>query len=201
MIKPMEETSSTEEVLISIFEEEIDFSFLCQADYCFISRMDDLHVTAAKYAHEHGIKVLIDADNQPLSEYQKILPYIDYFIASEFVYNESFQDTDYRQHMEEILKLGPKTVVFTFGEDGCRALSEEGYFEIPAFKVNVLDTVGAGDTFHGAFFYETGTQALFKGYCYLRQCRKCDQMHLHWRPCRHPYSRYHSRLYPHRSYP
>lgn len=40
-------------------QEEIDFSFLCQADYCFISRMDDLHVTAAKYAHEHGIKVLI----------------------------------------------------------------------------------------------------------------------------------------------
>ena len=35
---------------------------------------------------------------------------------------------------------------------------------------------------------------------YFRQCRKCDQMHLHWRPCRHPYSRYHSRLYPHRSY-
>ena len=63
-------------------QEEIDFSFLCQADYFFVSRMDDLHVTAAKYAHEHGIKVLIDADNQPLREYQKILPYIDYFIAS-----------------------------------------------------------------------------------------------------------------------
>lgn len=134
-------------------QKEIDFSFLCQADYFFVSGMDDLHVTAAKYAHEHGIKVLIDADNQPLSEYQKILPYIDYFIASEFVYNESFQDTDYRRHMEEIQELGPKTVVFTFGEDGCCALSEEGYFEIPAFKVNVLDTVGAGDTFHGAFFY------------------------------------------------
>ena len=55
--------------------------------------------------------------------------------------------------MEEIQELGPKTVVFTFGEDGCRALSEEGYFEIPAFKVNVLDTVGAGDTFPWSLFF------------------------------------------------
>ena len=50
-------------------------------------------------------------------------------------------------------KKGPSAVVFTFGSKGCRGLDKEGYFELPAFRVPVVDTVGAGDTFHGAFFY------------------------------------------------
>ena len=46
---------------------------------------------------------------------------------------------------------GPEIVVFTFGEKGCVGLSGEGYFEIPAFQVDAVDTVGAGDVYHGAF--------------------------------------------------
>ena len=30
-------------------------------------------------------------------------------------------------------------------------LSAEGYFELPAYQVEVVDTVGAGDVYHGAF--------------------------------------------------
>ena len=78
---------------------------------------------------------------------------MDYFVASEFVYNMSFSDRDYERHMEDILEKGPSDVVFTFGSKGCRGLNKEGYFELPAFRVPVVDTVGAGDTFHGAFFY------------------------------------------------
>ena len=42
-------------------------------------------------------------------------------------------------------------MIFTFGEKGCAGISKEGFFEIPAFDVDVKDTVGAGDVFHGAF--------------------------------------------------
>ncbi len=136
-----------------IRQDEIDFSFLEQGRYLFIALVDELHMAAAKYAKKHGVKVLIDADSRPMDYYEEILPYVDYFVASEFVYNMSFSDRDYERHMEDILEKGPSDVVFTFGSKGCRGLNKEGYFELPAFRVPVVDTVGAGDTFHGAFFY------------------------------------------------
>ena len=136
-----------------IRQDEIDFSFLEQGRYLFIALVDELHMAAAKYAKKHGVKVLIDADSRPMDYYEEILPYVDYFVASEFVYNMSFSDRDYERHMEDILEKGPSAVVFTFGSKGCRGLDKEGYFELPAFRVPVVDTVGAGDTFHGAFFY------------------------------------------------
>ena len=55
------------------------------------------------------------------------------------------------EECREIFASGPKIVVFTFGEKGCVGYSKEGFFVLPAFSVDVVDTVGAGDVFHGAF--------------------------------------------------
>ena len=49
--------------------------------------------------------------------------------------------------------------MFTFGEKGCIGMTKGGYFELPAYKVDVVDTVGAGDVYHGAFL-----AGLLKGY-------------------------------------
>lgn len=58
-----------------------------------------------------------------------------------------------------ILRYGPKVVTITRGEHGSVTVTRDGAFETPAFKVPVIDTTGAGDTFHGAFVF-----ALNKGY-------------------------------------
>ena len=141
----------------SITESETDFDFILSADWLYIDYCDEYHVHAAKFAQEHGIKVLIDASAGPISMYEEILPYINCFIASEFVYKESWQDTEYKENTSEILTKGPEIVVFTFGSNGARGVkkTDKGieYCEVPAFHVDVKDTVGAGDTFHGAFFY------------------------------------------------
>ena len=50
------------------------------------------------------------------------------------------------------LRSDPEQVVIvTRGENGCVGSSKEGEFELPAFTVDVVDTTGCGDTFHGAF--------------------------------------------------
>ena len=44
-----------------------------------------------------------------------------------------------------------KTVVITLGEKGLIWQRGQDSGSLPAFKVNAIDTTGAGDAFHGAF--------------------------------------------------
>ncbi len=50
------------------------------------------------------------------------------------------------------LRTDPQQVVIIKrGEKGCVGSSSEGEFSLPGFRVDVVDTTGCGDTFHGAF--------------------------------------------------
>ena len=46
--------------------------------------------------------------------------------------------------------LGPKLVVMTLGADGAMALLNGSKIAVPGRKIGVVDTVGAGDSFHSA---------------------------------------------------
>jgi fructokinase len=47
------------------------------------------------------------------------------------------------------------TMCVTFGERGCAVFKDGMYCEVPAFKVDVVDTVGAGDAFSAAFLHSS----------------------------------------------
>ncbi len=49
----------------------------------------------------------------------------------------------------ELLQADVGTVVLTRGERGALVVTANGYREIPAFEVKVVDTTGAGDAFNG----------------------------------------------------
>ena len=59
-----------------------------------------------------------------------------------------------RQDAESTARLliakGVKSVVLTLGGDGCLLVDAQGTRSIPAHRVEVVDTVGAGDAFNGA---------------------------------------------------
>jgi fructokinase len=50
-------------------------------------------------------------------------------------------------------QYGCDTVCVTFGERGCAMFQDGKYAEVPAFRVAVADTVGAGDAFSAAFVH------------------------------------------------
>ena len=50
-----------------------------------------------------------------------------------------------------ILSRGPKVVLITGGEEGAAAWFAGGEIHVPARRVEVVDTVGAGDTFNAGF--------------------------------------------------
>jgi fructokinase len=62
-------------------------------------------------------------------------------------------------------QYGCGTMCVTFGERGCAIFKDGVYCEIPGFKVEVVDTVGAGDAFAAAFLHgiEQGWDARLTG--------------------------------------
>jgi fructokinase len=58
-----------------------------------------------------------------------------------------------------------ETMCVTFGERGCAVFQHGAYCEVPGFKVQVADTVGAGDAFAAAFLHgiEQGWDARLTG--------------------------------------
>lgn len=50
-----------------------------------------------------------------------------------------------------MLEIGPRIFVETVGEKGCCTITQDEQLHTPAFKVDVVDTTGAGDACHGAY--------------------------------------------------
>ena len=51
----------------------------------------------------------------------------------------------------ELLRFGPSVVVLKMGDEGCLVTSAEQTIHHPGFDIDVVDTVGAGDSFVAAF--------------------------------------------------
>lgn len=58
--------------------------------------------------------------------------------------------TTVEQFAADALKQGVKLLVVTLGGDGARAFSGSAAARVPGVPVTVIDTVGAGDSFHAA---------------------------------------------------
>jgi sulfofructose kinase len=132
-------------------EQELDKDFISSAKYLHLGYMGPAQVQAAKWARESGVIVVCDAGgyNKDTDQHTNL---IDIFIASENYYKGLFNDENYEANCRAIQLRGPNTVVVTLGSKGCVGLDGDRYFEIPTFTgVDIIDTTGAGDVFHGAF--------------------------------------------------
>lgn len=132
---------------------QLDAEYLQQAKYLLVPGAHGVFEQAMDIIHQAGGRVVIDADRFD----QRILDRlnkIDVFIGSEFFFQQAAKGQKIQDYCRLLQRQGPQTVLFTLGEKGCAGLGSEGaYFEMPAFKVNAIDTTGAGDVFHGAYIY------------------------------------------------
>jgi len=103
-------------------------------------------------ARSLDLTTTMDADLQSGLEADWV-PLVNVFIGSG-------DDPAWRQQPERALaaarriaERGPQTAILTLGAAGCVGVSPDGSFSIPAYKVDVVDTTGTGDVFHGAYIY------------------------------------------------
>ena len=138
--------------------EDIDEAFIASHDLLHLEAANPVSHRLADIIHAASGRVAFDGD-QFLEATQQMLPKIDIFIGSEFYYNGLFGASgNYEANLEKVREIGPSIAVFTFGDKGSAVKWEGGYAFVPGYKVEVVDTVGAGDVYHGAFLF-----ALAKG--------------------------------------
>lgn len=111
-------------------------------------------LAAARIARDAGVPVVLDADS--LSRPQDIevlLRATDYLIASR-VFAEALTGlADPAEAAKSLAGYGSSVTVVTLGEGGSYTLAGGRTFHTPAFPVEVVDTTGAGDVYHGAYIF------------------------------------------------
>lgn len=98
---------------------------------------------------EIGLPTSFDFSDQLEHSLVKTLPaYVDY---SFFSYTKD--DTYIRQFLKDVKKIGSKIVVATLGENGALAYDGEQFYQYGVGEAEVVDTMGAGDSFISGFIY------------------------------------------------
>jgi ribokinase len=106
-------------------------------------------VAAAKRkAKERGLTVILNP--APAAGGDLDLSGVDVLTPNEEEFRELTGGADFEQGARRLLARGAKAVVVTLGERGARVLTGDDSYSVPAPRVKVVDSTGAGDAFNGA---------------------------------------------------
>jgi len=133
----------------------LDHVYITQADYL---HLDGYHaeaaLEAADWMHAAGKQVMLDGSStrsRVPTSMQALVHACDILICGSGFGASLTGKSDPSEIGSGIIKMGPQVVVQTEGRQGSYTTTSNGTFHIPAFEVEVVDTTGAGDVFHGAF--------------------------------------------------
>jgi sulfofructose kinase len=108
---------------------------------------------AARVARKAGITVVADLDTVSAG-IDRLLPLVDYPIVSSDFLAPATGTRDPFSALEGLAHdSGARLVGVTLGRDGALVLTEGRFLYSPGFRIDAVDTTGAGDIFHGAFIY------------------------------------------------
>ncbi|MBN2408175.1 MAG: hypothetical protein JXE07_00435 [Candidatus Aminicenantes bacterium] len=148
---------------------------------CDVLLVDDyypeLAVEAARTARRKGIPVVADLTMIPPKNLA-LFRETTVLIAPRMFAAQIGHAEDLPGALRAIHKLGPETAMITLGNKGYVYSSPGGQGRGKAFKVEAVDTTGAGDAFHGAFAFglargwETGRCAEFAAAVAAIKCTK-----------------------------
>ena len=107
-------------------------------------------IFAARLSKQAGGLVVVDAERNAAG-FEPILHAADYVIVSQNFAAQQTGSADPEQSASRLQQKYGGIIVVTAGESGAFCRTPENTFYQPAFPVEVVDTTGAGDVFHGAF--------------------------------------------------
>jgi len=123
---------------------------------CAALLMDDYYpALALKFAKAAAeLRVPVIADSWPKDKNREFLRYVTVLISPRHFAHDN--GLDYDAALTAMRQAGPQTAVLTLGATGWVALDSQGRYEGKSFRVKAVDTLGAGDVYHGAFAFAVG---------------------------------------------
>ena len=162
--------------------DELDRGYITSARYLHLDGFHtDAGIQAAKWMREAGGTVVVDAAKSRGTvrpEVAELVRHVDVLIGGSGFVPALVGVSDVWKAGREALRLGPKVVVQTEGLDGSFTVTADEEFQTPAFPVDVVDTTGAGDVYHGAYIvgllrgWDLRRTALFASAVAALKCRQ-----------------------------
>ena len=108
---------------------------------------------AADIAHEHGVLVVLDAESVKEGT-ADVVARTDVLLASREFPRRFTGDPNLDRAFDKLREAGPRVIGMTLGWLGSLVMGADGSaVSCASYDVDVVDTTGAGDTFHGAFLH------------------------------------------------
>jgi sulfofructose kinase len=131
---------------------QVDLSRLAPGVLLMDGHEPELSLTLIREARRRGVPTVLDAGSVQ-SGAGRLAGHVDHLIASSRFARELTGEIDARRALRSLSTLAP-VVAVTLGEEGFLWRREDREEHWPALPVEVVDTTGAGDVFHGAYALE-----------------------------------------------
>jgi sugar/nucleoside kinase (ribokinase family) len=120
-------------------------------------------------AQKSGMTTSLDTGWDPTGQWDvgETLQWVNIFLPNEEEALAITKEKSINQASSKLLASGPSAIVIKRGAKGSIVATREGNFDVPPFKVNPVDTTGAGDAFDAGFIFN-----FLRGKSLL-ECAKC----------------------------
>lgn len=142
-------------------EKDVEEEYFKTIKYAFVSGyalLENPQKKAAykmmKIAREKGAKIFVDIcevlAGRTWSKLKKLLLLSDYLLMNEREFEMFIVD---EKNISSIFEYGVEAIIVKRGCNGARTFTKQGVCDMPAFRVEAVDTTGAGDAFDAGFIY------------------------------------------------
>lgn len=139
---------------LTLLPAELQREWIVNARVLHLDGHDTAAATqAAAWARGAAIPVVADLDDL-YPGYEALLPCVDYLITSRDIPARLTGDENLHHSLPQIArKYGNRLTAATLGHQGVLAWCGEQFHYAPAYRIDPVDTTGAGDIFHAAYIY------------------------------------------------
>ena len=127
---------------------------------------------AIECAYKYDKKIILNPAPADPNISVEALKKVDYLTPNETEVEIMAKTKGFKESCDALLELGINNLIVTLGDKGAAIINKETNEIVEGFKVEAIDTVGAGDCFNGAF-----VTALSKGKMKQKQLNLRTRLH------------------------